>query len=106
MNPEKYMQNYLYLLDVLIFANNVFQSYHDDEDVCMYLFMRRFTAFTRFSKGLKSKNSKVQFNLHIRHGDMGLTEFLKLPIWYEGHILNLVLLSPSQVLSLVCCAFS
>lgn len=73
MNPEKYMQNYLYLLDMLIFAN-VFQSYHDDEDVCMYFFMRRFIAFSRFSKGVKiQKTQKSSSTFHFtyktwRHG--------------------------------------
>lgn len=37
---------------------------------------------------------------------MGLPEFLKPPIWYEGQILNPIILTPSQVPSLVYCVFS
>lgn len=61
MNPEKYTQNLLYMLDTLIFANNIVQSHNneeEEEDVCVCTFMRRkFTAFIRFSKGIELQNS-------------------------------------------------
>lgn len=61
--PEKHMQNFLYLLYMLIFANNIVQSYH--HHIFMHIFIkRRLIAFIRFSKGAKiPKSSKILSSL-------------------------------------------
>lgn len=79
MDPEKYMQNFLYLLDMSIFANDIFQNYdvdEEEEDVCKHLFMRRFIAFIRFSNGVEiqtTQKSSPTFHFKYKTGRHGLT---------------------------------
>lgn len=79
MDPEKYMQNFLYLLDMSIFANDIFQNYdvdEEEEDVCKHLFMRRFIAFIRFSKGVEiqtTQKSSPTFHFKYKTWRHGLT---------------------------------
>lgn len=62
------MQNFQYLLDISIFAHNILQSHEDDDDICMYFFMRRLIAFIRFSKEAEiQKQLKNSGQLSISH---------------------------------------
>jgi hypothetical protein len=74
VNPEKYMQNSLYLLDMLIFASNIVQRHYYNDYVCMHILVRRVIAFIRFSRDLRSKMLKNTSQYFISHINMGPTE--------------------------------
>ena len=64
VNPEKHMQNFLYLLYMLIFANNIVQSHHHHDIFTDIFIKRRLIAFIRFSKGAKiPQSSKILSSL-------------------------------------------
>lgn len=106
VNPEKYMQNFLYLLYMLIFANNIVQSHHH-HDIFMHIFIkRRLIAFIRFSKGAKipkSSKSCPAFHFTYNTQKQGVNWVAKAPHLVRGLDLNPSLLTSSQTSSLVHC---